>query len=46
LYGNLPSRKIFSEAELAKLGGDVNDRFAMSFDATSTCSENIELGFS
>jgi hypothetical protein len=37
---------VFTEAELAALGGAVGDRFAMSFDATSSCAEPLELGFS
>ena len=32
--------------ELALLEGDVDEKIAMSFEATSACSQDIELGFS
>ena len=37
---------IFTADELANLKNDVGVKIAMSFEATSTCSQDIELGFS
>ena len=37
---------IFTADELTLLEGDVDEKIAMSFEATSACSQDIELGFS
>ena len=39
-------QNIFTADELANLEGEVDEKVAMSFKATSTCSQDIELGFS
>ena len=39
-------QKIFTADQLANLEGEKDEKVSMSFEATSTCSKNIELGFS
>ena len=39
-------QQIFTANDLANLEGEKDEKVSMSFEATSTCSKNIELGFS
>ena len=39
-------QKIFTADDLASLEGGKGEKIAMSFEATSSCSKDIELGFS